>query len=284
MKINYCQFISAGLISMCLLSCTKPQENEDLTVNRLSDKNNTETQALTGTIKVMSYNIHQGIGPAPAKIYNLKKTIQVINESGADVIGLNEVLNKWTTVSNNENQPDSIKKYCTAYPYRVYQASNTQTDGGTFGNMILSKYPIISSHAEIYTDKNPEEGFPYKGFLEAKINKGGNTFHVYVTHLILPSYPTLQTGQINQLIRRSRKVGGPKIVCGDLNFLPNSAQHATMVAEFADPLGTSLTPATFSTNGYKNDRLDYILGQKVTFTNVAPKNDALTLIASDHSL
>ena len=282
MKINYHQFLAAGIISFSLISCAKPQETEILSLTGVNEKSGAETQALTGTIKVMSYNIHQGIGPAPAKIYNLKKTIQVINESGADVIGLNEVLNKWTTVSNNENQPDSIKKYCTAYPYRVYQACNTQADGGTFGNMILSKYPIVSSYSEIYTDKNPEEGYPYKGFLEAKINKGGNTFHFYVTHLILPSYATLQTGQINQLIKRSRKIGGPKIVCGDLNFLPNSAQHATIAAEFADPLGTSLTPATFSTNGVKNDRLDYILGQKVTFTNVAPKNDALTLIASDH--
>ncbi|WP_353140659.1 endonuclease/exonuclease/phosphatase family protein [Pseudopedobacter sp.] len=282
MKINCHQLLVAGIISFSLISCAEPQETEILSLTGLNEKSGAETQALTGTIKVMSYNIHQGIGPAPAKIYNLKKTIQVINESGADVIGLNEVLNKWTSVSNNENQPDSIKKYCTAYPYRIYQASNTQADGGTFGNMVLSKYPIEASYTEIYTDKSPDEGYPYKGFLEVRINKGGNTFHFYVTHLILPTYPTLQTGQINQLIKRSRKVGGPKIVCGDLNILPNSTQHATIAAEFADPLGTSLTPATFSTNGYKNDRLDYILGQKVTFTNVAPKNDALTLIASDH--
>ena len=280
--MNHYHFLTAGLICLIVLSCAKPKEAESLPITTENNERTIKTMALTTTLKVMSYNIHQGIGPAPAKIYNLKKTIQVINESGADVIGLNEVLNNWTTVSNNENQPDSIKKYCTAYPYRVYQASNTKTDGGTFGNMVLSKYPIEASHAEIYTDKSTDEGFPYKGFLEVRINKGGNTFHFYVTHLILPSYPALQTGQINQLIKRSRKHGGPKIISGDLNILPTSAQHTTIAAEFSDPLGTSLTPVTFSTNGYKNDRLDYLLGQKVTFTNVAPKNDALTLIASDH--
>ncbi len=266
MKTAYYKLLFIGVIYLYLLPFAVAKEHK-------KDKY---------TIKVMTYNIHQGRGPAPAKTYDLKKIIRVINESGADVIGLNEVLNNWTKVTGNENQPDSIRKYCTAYPYAVYQASNTQTDGGTFGNMILSKYPIKSSHIEIYTDKNPEETFPYKGFLEAKIAIKGKTFGFYITHLILPDHPELQTGQINQLIKHSKKTKNPKIVCGDLNFLPSSAQHAIMVAEFGDPFGTSLTPATFSTNGYKNVRLDYILGKKVSFSDVTVWKSELTLIASDH--
>jgi len=102
-------------------------------------------------MKIVTYNIQFGLGKDNR--FDLQR---VANEvEGADIIALQEVERYWQR-SGNTDQPAQLaqllNKYYWAYgPYFDVDASKAEDDGSItnvrrqFGNMILSKTPIIST-------------------------------------------------------------------------------------------------------------------------------------------
>jgi Metal-dependent hydrolase len=233
------------------------------------------TNALSASLKVMTYNIHAGIGADG--VLNLQRTADVIRNSNADVIAINEVDKNYDPRSNYVDQPAWLANELGMY--YVFQKTTWKAPNAAsgnlpreFGHMVLSKYPIEASDSWIYTEYDTH----YRGLLETKINVNGNTFYFYVTHLgtDVADHPS----QVQELLMHTSRRAGPRIVAGDFNFIPTDAQHANMAAGFNDPLGTALQPYTFKvTNPTK--RLDYFWGSShVQFSNTGIINTQ----AADH--
>jgi len=102
-------------------------------------------------MKIVSYNIQFGLGKDST--FDLERIANEID--GADIIALQEVERYWLR-SGNIDQPEVLakilKNYYWAYgPYFDFDASQARQDGSIknirrqFGNMILSKTPIIST-------------------------------------------------------------------------------------------------------------------------------------------
>ncbi len=102
-------------------------------------------------MKIVTYNIQFGLGKGG--IFDLEKIASEVD--GADIIALQEVERYWQR-SGNVDQParlgQILEKYYWAYgPYFDVNASIPQPDGRIknvrrqFGNMILSKTPILST-------------------------------------------------------------------------------------------------------------------------------------------
>jgi endonuclease/exonuclease/phosphatase family metal-dependent hydrolase len=102
-------------------------------------------------MKIVTYNIQFGLGKGD--IFDLEKIASEVD--GADIIALQEVERYWQR-SGNVDQPAKLgqflDKYYWAYgPYFDVDASIPQPDGTIknvrrqFGNMILSKTPILST-------------------------------------------------------------------------------------------------------------------------------------------
>jgi len=102
-------------------------------------------------MKIVTYNIQFGLGKD--ECFDLERVASEVN--GADVIALQEVERYWQR-SGNVDQPAQIAqildKYYWAYgPYFDVDASTSEPDGRIknvrrqFGNMILSKTPILST-------------------------------------------------------------------------------------------------------------------------------------------
>jgi len=102
-------------------------------------------------MKVVTYNIQFGLGKDGR--YDLERVASEVD--GADIIALQEVERYWKR-SGNIDQPAEIakllKNYFWAYgPYFDVDASTILSDGSIknvrrqFGNMILSKTPILST-------------------------------------------------------------------------------------------------------------------------------------------
>jgi len=102
-------------------------------------------------MKIVTYNIQFGLGKDER--FDLERVASEVD--GADVIALQEVERYWQR-SGNVDQPAQLAKFLTKYywaygPYFDVDASTSEPDGRIknvrrqFGNMILSKTPILST-------------------------------------------------------------------------------------------------------------------------------------------
>ena len=89
-------------------------------------------------IKILTYNIHHGNPPEfPGKI-DLEAIANVILQSDADLVGLQEV-DVYLSRSNDVDQVDRLAELTGMYPYF---SKGINIDEGEYGTLILSKYEI----------------------------------------------------------------------------------------------------------------------------------------------
>ncbi|HLS07939.1 endonuclease/exonuclease/phosphatase family protein [Lentibacillus sp.] len=100
------------------------------------------------TIRMATYNMHTGIGTDGN--YNLDRLANTIRESGADIIGLQEVDVHWSSRSQFENQieilADTLNMDYSFAPIYNLDPPAAGELRRQYGVAVLSKHPIL--HAE----------------------------------------------------------------------------------------------------------------------------------------
>ncbi|CAM3983249.1 endonuclease/exonuclease/phosphatase family protein [Mesobacillus zeae] len=226
-------------------------------------------------VEVMSYNIHHAEGIDGS--LDVERIAKVIADSGADIIGLQEVDNHWSTRSDFQDQARLLAmRLGMFYEYAAnldLDPANSGEPRRQYGTAVLSKYPILDadnhSLAKIGTTEQ-------RGLLEATINVKGNQLHFYNTHLALTTAE--RTLQIQEILNISGKSEGPKVIMGDLNALPESVEMVPLnemyYDVFAGQPGDYTYPATNPTK-----RIDYIF----TSDDIEiEKTEVIRSLASDH--
>ena len=110
-------------------------------------------------MKVMTFNIQHCLNYVEQRI-DFEIMARAIMESGADVVGLNEVRDIGTD-DEYQAQTRILSELCGMEYY--YFAEATRFPGGPYGNAILSRVPILS--AEIVSIPDPEPR-GYDGYYE----------------------------------------------------------------------------------------------------------------------
>ncbi|MGM9643209.1 MAG: endonuclease/exonuclease/phosphatase family protein [Eubacteriales bacterium] len=151
---------------------TEQQGSENETTKETSADNTTEETTMTRTLRIGSYNIKHG---ADAGL-DLSKLGKVIKEQELDIVGLQEVDYK-TKRSNGVDQPAKLAKAADMPYYAFIPAIDYQ--GGKYGTLILSKYPIISSEVIKLTSWDKEG----RALGHAVIDVDGNRLDFFNTHL-----------------------------------------------------------------------------------------------------
>ncbi|WP_245831857.1 endonuclease/exonuclease/phosphatase family protein [Oceanobacillus senegalensis] len=226
-------------------------------------------------LNVMSYNIHHAVGED--NVLDLERIAQIIKESNADIIGLQEVDNHWSSRSDFQDQAkwlaDRLDMFYTYAANLDYEPLAEGDSRRQYGTAVLSKYPILDSeNHSLPKIGNTEQ----RGLLETTINVKGTHLHFYNTHLALTSEE--RKLQINKLVEITRQADGPKVIVGDLNATPKSEEMKQMYAHFADAFVDSNDAYTYSADN-PSKRIDYI------FTSNEVKTDNAKVIgtqASDH--
>ena len=267
------------LVICCSISCGKKKLPEE-TAPRPDLRSNVQTASLA-EVKVMSFNIHGGIGTDA--IYNLQRIADTIRNSGADVIGLNEVDKNFQASTNYDDQVAWLANELGMYS--AFQATTVQSaipaNGNKprlFGHAILSRFPIEVLNARLYTEHD-NHNF---GLLETRIVVNGFPILFYATHLITDSIK--QISQRQELKAWMLENYGTKILLGDMNAYPPSGTMQSLKETMVDAFEGEDSAFTFkSTN--PDRRIDYILGtSNITFSNsrvIAPPAVS-TVNASDH--
>jgi endonuclease/exonuclease/phosphatase family metal-dependent hydrolase len=211
----------------------------------------------TVTVRVLSYNIHTGIGSDNA--LDLARTADTIRATRPDVVALQEVDVHWAERSEFADQARELGRMLGM---RVFFAPIYDLDPLTpdaprrqYGVAILSRLPMPhTANREITRlstqDPNPVPA-PAPGFAEAVVIAKGVAIHVYATHLDYRAEPDVRAMQVADMLRIMSP--GPTLLLGDFNAEPDAPELA--------PLWEKLTPAPVGLT-YPADvptkRIDYV--------------------------
>jgi endonuclease/exonuclease/phosphatase family metal-dependent hydrolase len=233
------------------------------------------------SLRVLSINIHTGIG-ADGRL-DLARTAGAIRDTGADVVGLQEVDVHWDARSDFRDQARDL---ASALRMRVFFApiydEEPPAPGAPrrqYGVAILSRYPVVHTTNHLLTrlstqDPDPTPK-PAPGFAEAVVLVRGVPVHVYSTHFDYRADPAVRELQVADTLRVLASDRGAKVLLGDFNAEPAAPELA--------PLWTVLTDAAPAGGTYPaaapEKRIDYVTVSDGVRVDSATVPDTL---ASDH--
>ena len=93
------------------------------------------------TVRILSYNIHKGIGGRDRR-YRLERIVEVIDHERPDLICLQEV-DRNVRRSRFHDQPRLLARQFDAVS--SYQM-NVHLKSGGYGNLLLSRWPVVEKH------------------------------------------------------------------------------------------------------------------------------------------
>jgi endonuclease/exonuclease/phosphatase family metal-dependent hydrolase len=176
------------------------------------------------TIRVMTYNIHVGVGMD--KKLDLPRIADVIKHEHADLVGLQEV----DRGVERTQRIDEIAELARLTKMDYAFAFNLKYQGGQYGVAILSRYPIRATDHRLY--KNTREA-ERRGFIRAEVNIAGRLINFVTTHLDY-QYEDGRVFETEQLLAGLRDVHGPLVVVGDFNDIPAGGAYQLMKDRFGD--------------------------------------------------
>lgn len=225
------------------------------------------------TIRVMTYNIHVGVGMD--KKLDLPRIAGVINKQHPDLVGLQEVDRGVERTQRIDEIVELAKLTKMDYAF----AFNLKYQGGQYGVAILSREPIRATDHHLYLNMREAER---RGFIRAEVRIGGHLINFVTTHLDY-QYEDGRAFEAKQLLVAMKDVKAPLIIVGDFNDVPAGEAYQLMHESFDD--AWQLTKANEEGFSYPADRpakrIDYIFTRRADRIK-ARRAWKVETLASDH--
>ena len=161
-------------------------------------------------IRVVTYNVHKCRGldgrVRPARI------AAVLHGIGADIVALQEVLN----IPHGAREDEQGYFIAETLGMNYVFGENRKLKGGTYGNVVLSRFPIRIMHNYDLSVTGHEE----RGCLRADVDLGGGCLlHVFNVHLGTAYAERRHQGRrlIAEELLNDVGLPGPRILLGDFN-------------------------------------------------------------------
>ena len=175
------------------------------------------SNAPTDTLKTLAYNIHHANPPTKPGLIDLAAIARVINESGADLVALQEVDVRTERAGVDSDQAAELGAR-TGMHHHFVKAIDHQ--GGDYGVAILSRFPLVSHGGEHLPMAEGVGGEPRVIAYVTVEPVPGKPVTFASTHLDLkPENRVLQAKYIAELFAETPY---PVIVGGDFNAVPTS--------------------------------------------------------------
>lgn len=231
-----------------------------------------------GNLRVLTFNIHHGAGTDD--VLDLEHVATVIEESGAQVVALQEVDRHWGERSDFVDQAAWLGERLgmrSVYGANLDEAPvPPATERRQYGTAILSAYPITSW---TNTPLPKFEGGEQRGLLEAHLDVGGTPVRVFNTHLQHDNAAERQA-QADAIVDRIGRSRRPALLMGDLNAVPDTPEIATLTRRLTDVWARVGDGDGFTIPVEAPDRrIDYVL----TTPSLQPVSaEVIATDASDH--
>jgi endonuclease/exonuclease/phosphatase family metal-dependent hydrolase len=216
-------------------------------------------------LRVATYNVHSAVGMDGR--FRPQRIADVIGELDADVVALQEVLSPVRGFDVQEHLRERTGLHFVAI-------ATMQLAGGTFGNALLSRWPIVGliGHGLTVGTREP------RGAIDATIGRDAGELRVIATHLGLrASERSAQLSRLLDLVKAVPDV--PTVLLGDFNATRAHSRelraHAAKLGRH-DPLATypSIAPVL------PLDRIFALHGAEIV--DVAVHRSRRARFASDH--
>lgn len=225
---------------------------------------------LTQPLTALTFNIHGGLGGGDL---NLDRIASEISGWRADVVLLQEIDSRRPRTGGGR-QADQLGRWTGMNS--VYGGNQGKPGGGTIGNAILSRHPILSSRNITLPRAGGRE---QRGLLHAVLDVNGLEVSVYVTHWDHASGSARQA-QATAVAAAIAADPRPTLVGGDLNTVTGSRPLRTLRrAGLRDAWAVGTGPGLTVPAGSPRRRIDFILHDE-WFTPLQAK--VLVSAISDH--
>jgi endonuclease/exonuclease/phosphatase family metal-dependent hydrolase len=216
-------------------------------------------------VRVATYNVHSGVGVD--RRFRPERIVDVIDELHADVVALQEVLSPVRGFDVHAHFRETTGLHLVAM-------TTMQLAGGTFGNALLSRWPIVAlvEHGLAVGHREP------RGAIDATIGRDRGELRVIATHLGLRAAE--RSEQLSRLLDIVKAAPDcPTVFAGDFNMTRGRARelraHLAQLGEH-DALATfpSIAPVL------PLDRIFAVHGAAIV--DVAVHRSRRARVASDH--
>lgn len=227
------------------------------------------------TFKVLSYNIHHANPPSVPDKIDLEAIAKVINESGASLVGLQEVDVHTLRSGKSSNQAEELGKMTGMH---VYFSKGIDYQGGEYGTAILSKYPILKAERHELPNREGLKAEP-RTLAVVTVEVEGERIKFANTHL---DYTNAENNllQVNKILDIFEGEQLPVILVGDFNALPESPSIQLLDQHFTrsctENCGFTIPQV------HPNRTIDFIMASKEAPFEVTAHEVINEPYASDH--
>jgi endonuclease/exonuclease/phosphatase family metal-dependent hydrolase len=236
----------------------------------------TDHKRRSHTLRVATYNIHKCRGIDQR--VRPERIARVLDELDADIVALQEVVGR-----GSHRKDDHARYVAEALDYHPIFGENRRHNGAAYGNLLLSRFPVLGSWNYDITTRGREP----RGVLRADVKlKDGQVLHLFNVHLGTAYRERREQAHhlVSERILRNGELAGARIVLGDFN-------------EWIPGLASQLLAEHFSVSGPPSHarhrrtypcvlpllRLDHIyFDGGLNLHNLRPHRSRRALIASDH--
>ncbi|MDT0318240.1 endonuclease/exonuclease/phosphatase family protein [Streptomyces millisiae] len=237
------------------------------------------------SLRVLNWNVQGGQGTDG--VTDFSRIVSVIRQQNPDVVTLQELHDN--RAIGGENQWQTL---LDAFP--GYQAHFARSDdnafGGSAGNLILSRYPILERLTALLPQYPADTTAVRRSLGGVRIDVGGTDVRVYTTHLSsgvgaeATERRNRQAREVVDRVSSSATMRTPMLLTGDLNARPDNEIRPWFAAPGWLDAWTQLNPntgaGTVTLPGNGDDaRIDYVYATP-SFDVTAART--VTTSASDH--
>lgn len=178
------------------------------------------------TVTIASYNIHRGVGMD--RRLDLGRIAEVIAETKADVVGLQEVVRE-----DGHDHADQATFLASRLGMELVMGETRAHGSGTYGNAVLTRLPVAGS-ARCDLSWGAREA---RGCLRVDVGVGGTMLHVFNCHLGLNLRERRrQLALLGGFITVSHQLPGPRVLMGDFNEWHFGPITRGLRREFSSPM------------------------------------------------
>ena len=233
---------------------------------------------LTKRLKLMTYNIHSGVGVD--KRYDLERICRVLDDERPDIAALQELECRSDRIPHDDQSASLARVLAVNSSFCATRPAGR----GSFGIAVLSAFPVLREQQydlSYQTSREPR----YCLRVDLEIGRSA-VLHVFNCHLGLGARErSFQRRQmLSDAILLGKELRHPVVVMGDFNDRPISVVHRSLQKHFTDAFtatGQRWAP-TFKI-GPIPLRLDHIyVSDRIRVIDCQVRIDALTRVASDH--
>ncbi|HKQ05527.1 MAG TPA: endonuclease/exonuclease/phosphatase family protein [Blastocatellia bacterium] len=161
-------------------------------------------------LRVVTYNVHRCRGMD--RRIRPRRIVEVLGEINADVIALQEVL----SIPDGRPEDDQARFIAEQLKLLHTVGGTRRLRGGIYGNVILSRWPILATHNYDISVRGREQ----RGCLRADVEVAGSRLmHVFNVHLGTAYLERRHQGRrlIDEAILNHQELAGPRLMLGDFN-------------------------------------------------------------------